>query len=356
MATPFLKSFDDLLNSLLVDYGNLDPSPDTTIGSIVWIKGAVLASALWGIYKYQDYLANQPFPDTCDTNNLNHFGSIFGIARIPGENDNDYSNRIIGFMKSPPAGGTAQDYVNWALATSPQPANLVENFLPSDVIGVPTGQIQLNQLWQSNNTCKFSSTGALPAPLNNSTVYGLVDNGNHLMQVWDGAYTSPIPLTSIGTGVHTMIPQSPTLYNVALASCISPPLVPAGQTTTVILPNDETILGDGAMATLVIAVSAYIEARRPVTASLNQVLAAQPVYIDVDINVNPVLADTQTMKIDIQNFMNSMKPGDTLYQSKLEAICIQDGAINASVAVPGTDTVPSIYQVIRAGNITVSAA
>lgn len=117
MSNPYLFSFDTLLANMLVDYSNLDEAPDTSVGSITWIKCAVLASAIWGIYKYQDWVSAQPFPDTADTDNLNHWGNIFGVSRLALENDNDYAQRIISYLRQPPAGGTALDYENWALST-----------------------------------------------------------------------------------------------------------------------------------------------------------------------------------------------------------------------------------------------
>lgn len=116
MSNNFLKEFDDLLDQILVDYGNLDSAPDVTVGSITYIKAACLASCLWGIYRYQDYLAKQIFVDTCDTDNLNHHGSIYGIARAATDTDAQYLQKILTFLRQPPAGGSKLDYENWALS------------------------------------------------------------------------------------------------------------------------------------------------------------------------------------------------------------------------------------------------
>ena len=109
------KDFDDILNEILTDYSNLDDQPDTSIGSNPWLMASVLASMLWGLYKYQDYVSKQHFPDTADTDSLNHWGSVYGITRLSSDTDATYLNKILDRLRQPPAGGNALDYENWAL-------------------------------------------------------------------------------------------------------------------------------------------------------------------------------------------------------------------------------------------------
>lgn len=115
MASPYDKSFDDILEEILVDYQNLDDAPDTGEGSTPFIMGSVLASMIWGLYRYQDYINKQHFPDTADTDHLNRWGVIYDINRLTDESDADYLDRILDFIRQPPAGGNNQDFENWAL-------------------------------------------------------------------------------------------------------------------------------------------------------------------------------------------------------------------------------------------------
>jgi hypothetical protein len=115
MAAQFDRDFDDILNDILVDYVGLENQPDTSVGSTAWIIASVLASMVWGLYRYQDYISAQHFPDTCDTDSLNHWGLVYDISRLTDETDADYLNRILSFLRQPPAGGNALDYKNWAL-------------------------------------------------------------------------------------------------------------------------------------------------------------------------------------------------------------------------------------------------
>lgn len=115
MANPFDKDFDTILEEILTDYSNLDSQPDTSTGSTAWIIASVLASVVWGLYRYQDYISRQHFPDTADTDNLNHWGSIYNVDRDEDDTDADYLAKILSFIRQPPAGGNALDYENWAL-------------------------------------------------------------------------------------------------------------------------------------------------------------------------------------------------------------------------------------------------
>jgi uncharacterized phage protein gp47/JayE len=120
MNTPYDQSFDDLLNGFLTDYQNqvdADGNPiDTSKGSLAFIKSACMASALWGIYKAQDYIADQIFPDTSDSANLEHHVYIRGILpRKPGELDAALLSRLLAYIRRPPAGGNQYDYVQWAV-------------------------------------------------------------------------------------------------------------------------------------------------------------------------------------------------------------------------------------------------
>jgi uncharacterized phage protein gp47/JayE len=266
--TVFLKDFDTLLEQILTDYSNIDPAPDVSEGSIVWIKSACLASMAWGIYRYQDWLANQIFPDTATSDNLNHHGFIYGIQRLSQDTDATYLAKILNFLRTPPAGGNANDYYTWALQT-------------------PT-------------------TGG---------------------------------------------------YYVTSASVITPPTVTLGTVTVVIIPNDMSIIGTGAMDALVVACYNYINPLRPVTASLLTVMA--PTFYPITVNISVtgasgVTLDTTTMSNDIKSYFASLTPGQAVYISKLESICINDGALNATVSSPASDVTPTPSQLITLSSVTIT--
>jgi uncharacterized phage protein gp47/JayE len=114
----FLKDFDTILNEILTSYQNQLPDVDRSPGTMVFIKSACLASALWGLYKYQDYISRQIFPDTADTVFLEKHCARRGLTRIAGETDSELLSRLLAVLQNPPAGGTKADYETWAKEVS----------------------------------------------------------------------------------------------------------------------------------------------------------------------------------------------------------------------------------------------
>jgi len=115
MTSPYDKNFDDILEEILIDYQNLDEAPDVGEGSTPFIMGSVLASMVFGLYRYQDYINKQHFPDSADSVHLDRWGTIYDINRLTNESDSDYLGRILNFIRIPPAGGNSNDFKNWAL-------------------------------------------------------------------------------------------------------------------------------------------------------------------------------------------------------------------------------------------------
>lgn len=110
----FEKTFDEILAGILTDFRNIFPSVDVSQGSLAYMKAAGYASALWGLYKYQEWISRQAFPDTADTEALEHHAWVRGIPRTAGENDADYLARLLDYIRKPPAGGNKYDYEKWA--------------------------------------------------------------------------------------------------------------------------------------------------------------------------------------------------------------------------------------------------
>jgi len=112
----FEKDFDTLFNAVLTDWRNQFPEADTSQGSLIYIKSACLASALWGVYKHQEWIARQIFPDTADAAHMEHHAWVRGISRRAGETDAELLTRLLDDIRRPPAGGNRYDYVKWALS------------------------------------------------------------------------------------------------------------------------------------------------------------------------------------------------------------------------------------------------
>jgi uncharacterized phage protein gp47/JayE len=110
----FEQSFDEILNGILVDFRNIFPGVDVSQGSLAYMKAAGYASALWGLYKYQEWISRQAFPDAAETEALEHHAWVRGIPRTANESDADYLARLLDYIRRPPAGGNKYDYEKWA--------------------------------------------------------------------------------------------------------------------------------------------------------------------------------------------------------------------------------------------------
>jgi uncharacterized phage protein gp47/JayE len=112
----FQKDFDELLSGILTDYRNQFPEADTSQGSLIFIRSACLASAVWGLYHYQEWISKQIFPDSADTEALEHHVWVRGLSRTYNETDSSLLARLLEYIRRPPAGGNKYDYVKWAKA------------------------------------------------------------------------------------------------------------------------------------------------------------------------------------------------------------------------------------------------
>jgi uncharacterized phage protein gp47/JayE len=111
---PFQKNYDDILNDILTDFQNIFPGVDTSKGTLAFMKAAGYASALWGLYKYQEWISNQIFPDMADEDWLNHHGWVYGLTPNAGETSPQFLARLLSYIQQPPAGGNQYDYARWA--------------------------------------------------------------------------------------------------------------------------------------------------------------------------------------------------------------------------------------------------
>ena len=254
----FQKDFDELLNNITTDYKNQLPDADTSQGSLIFIKSACIASALWGLYKYQDWISKQIFPDTADTEALEHHAWVRGLTRTYGETDTAYLARLLDHIRRPPAGGNKYDYVKWALE----------------------------------------------------------------------------------------------IDNVAAAYCF--PLAQGlGTVDIVIVANEATTGSEVPTQALKDEVKAYIDDVRPVTASIIRVLGPTIINQDVSMTVTGINLNKTQIASDVEAYMKTLIPGQTLYKSKLIQIAMDNNADNVTVTTPTADVTAQNYEMIRPGVIDV---
>lgn len=342
---PFEKDFDTLLTDILTDYSNLDSSPDISAGSMVFINGSVLASMLWGLYRYQDWIAKQHFPDLADTTNLNHHGSLYDITRLGADTDATYLNKILNFLRQPPAGGNANDFENWALDQDETAIeydgvtyyNAIVSIVsaPDNILGT-VGIYTIPDDESIVNVIKSSGTNS------HVVVDKLKDTAADF--VTDGVAIGD-PVTNSATGLAALVTAVDDLQNLSLDTDI----FPATPVAYIVGAAEELLRR---------ATEDYIDTVRPIGMLSAGVYASDPVTQAVQIDVTAATGenvDTEAIEDAIEALMNAMKPGETLHKSALTCTALTYGADTAVVNTPATETVTvDDDEYIRPGTVVIT--
>ena len=396
----FQKDFDALFAAMLIDWQNQNPDADLSQGSLIYMKSACLASALWGLYKYQDWIARQIFPDTAETAYLEHHAWVKNITKNVAETDAALLARLLDDIRRPPAGGNQYDYIKWALAVSGvakaycvplgQGLGTVDVIILADTaiageeipsnssrIGV-TDAVTANKLQDS--TATFSTAHAVVAgdivenPLRGTrTTVTAIDSTTQLALADDLFKFAGEPyIVYCQTGVNTTATANKLIDSAGIFTDETYTVLPGDvvenvsddtetTVTTVDSATQLTLEDDIFTATgktyvirgLVGRVKSYIDPLRPVTASKITIFAPTTVTQAVTMTVTGT-ADRTAIASDITAYINTMIPGQTLYKAKLSQIAMDAGADNVSISTPAADVAATTYQMIRPGVIGVS--
>jgi uncharacterized phage protein gp47/JayE len=328
-VTAFQKSFDELLNEILTDWRNQFPGADTSQGSLIFIRSACLASALWGLYKYQAWIAGQIFPDTAETELLEHHAWVRGLTRSAGETDAALLARLLNHIRKPPAGGNKNDYEQWALSID----HVAKAWCFPLAQGLGTVDVVI--LASADTGSEIPSSHARTGSTTSVSEGKLVDaaanfTGANPVRIGDIAVNDDTEATAVVTAVDSGTQLS----------------------------LDEDIFTAAGVAytikSLTVQVKEYINSVRPVTASIVRILPPDPLTQAVSMTVSGSGIDRTAIAAEIAAYMNSLIPGEVLYKSRLVTIAIQEGATDAVLTVPATDVTPAGYGMIRPGTITIA--
>lgn len=326
----FLKDFDELFNNILTDYKNQLPGADISQGSLIFVKSACMASALWGLYKYQEFISKQIFPDTADTENLDHHGTVIGVLRTYNESDASYLSRILDQLRNPRAGGNKNNYEQWALSID----NVAAAYCYPRAQGL--GTVDVVMLANADNTgSEIPSSFATISGTNDAVTAGkLMDVGKDFSSVKKGDV-----VTNTTTGAETTASAEGINGELSLAEDIF--------TAT---PQDYSI------QSLTQRVWDYISVMQPCNMHPGNLRILPPTIVTqaVTMVVSGSDADMEQISSDIEAYMNGLIPDQTLYLAKLISIAVAGGAETVSITVPSADVVPDPYEMIRPGVISVN--
>lgn len=326
----FQKEFDELLNGILTDYRNQNPDVDTSQGSLIFLKAACLSSALWGLYKYQDWVARQIFPDTAETAALEHHAWVRGLSRTVGETDSEFLDRLLTYIRRPPAGGNKYDYIKWAKELD----YVAEAWCFPLAQGLGTVDVVI-MADEDTTSSELPSSHVITGTATSVTANKLVDSAANFedtlpARIGDVAYNDDLATEAVVTAID--------------------------DANTLTLDTDIfTAIGQAyTLKSLTAQVKEYIDDVRPVTASVVRVLPPTITTQAVTITVTGTGVDKSAIATEITALMNALIPGETLYLSRIITAAIQSGATNVVVTLPIADVTPGTYEMLRPGTITVN--
>lgn len=415
-----VPSFDQILNDMLTDYKNLNGgvSVDTLIarlrayeaqyGSVpdismeALVRMACHASALWGAYIYQEYIAKQPFPDTADTENLNHHGSVQNVGRTAVETDADYLARILDDIQNPAAGGNQYDLRQWAEeiagVAKAYVFPLAQGDGTADIVVVAdlaaTGS-EIPSSGMRKGTATTITAGKLIDAAGTFTTVAAVAVGDIVRNTFQGTEARVVTVDSaiqlsldvdifkyvgenyhvhMHTGTNTTATANKLIDTAALfdnatytikKGDVVKNLTDNTQASVVTIDSaiqlslDADIFTATAKAyvveSLLARVKENVDAKRLVTASKIAVLAPSILTQAVTMGVTGANVDKVKLAADITALLNGYIPDQKLYLSQLTTLAIERGAEDAAVTVPAAFPVtPATYQMIRPGVMTVT--
>ncbi len=179
---------------------------------------------------------------------------------------------------------------------------------------------------------------------------------NRLQNPPSGGNANDYSVWALDRNAVNTVDGSTTYYN-AFATITDADPVP-GSVKISTIPNDETIIDDvgppNNEENLRVATFNYIESVRPLGILQTVVVSAKPAFTSVSIQVIAGENFNQANAIsDVENYGNSLGPGETMYTSQLQCICIANGAVSATVTIPSGDILVSNEVFTRFSTVTI---
>lgn len=353
------KTYAEIRDALLTDYQNQIPGADISEGSDIYIKASVLASALWGLYQYQKWIEKQAFPDSADSDGIEHHASIRGLPR-------KQASKASGTVTVTGTNGTVilsgltlknSNGISFETTTGGTIAGGVLDVTAQAKEGGVSGNIAINTALtiqdppagcNSSATAKTAFTGGADKEKDSELLARLLDV---IRQPPAGGKKNDYrqwALEVSGVADCIVYPTRRGLGTVDLVVLTSG----AG---SVRIPNQ----------TLLDSVKTHVDSVRPVTVKDMLFLAptakSQAVTALIKIASGYTFAQVKPwVETAITNYLNVMPPMEVLYKSKLEkAISDVEGVDDRSVTVPAGNVTPAdngayVVEMIVPGTVTVT--
>lgn len=338
-------------SAILRDILNLLPEAATGDDSDYAVRASAVGAAIEGLYQYQQWLARQIIPDTAEGEFLERWAAIFGIARraaatAAGTLSFAGTNGVV-----VPSGTEAKTAAGVAFVTT------ANGTISSGVVTV-AGQAVVPGVTGNQNASTPLTLTSAPAGVSSAATITTMTGGTDIET--DAALLdrllARIQQPPQGGAAHDYIAWALEVSGVAFAYCY-PQRRGIGTVDVVILPPTGTPSGG-----LIAATQAHIDARRPVTADC---LVAGPTQVPVAVTASLTLsgttlgAATTTITSLLVAYFATLKPGDTVYRTRLGALIAEvPGVLDYSLTAPAANVATLVdathIELATLGTVTLS--
>lgn len=352
------KTYDEIRSALLADYQNQIAGADVSEGSDIYVKASVLASAIWGLYQHQKYIARLVFPDMADADDLDHHASIRGLSRKQATKASG-TVTLTGTNDTVVASGlslTTSDGTEFETTTGGTIAAGILDVTAQANVGGVAGNIAIN----TSLTVQDPPAGCNSAATAKITFTGGTDNESDpdlLTRLLDKIRQPPA-----GGNSNDYKQWALEVAGVDIADVY--PLRRGIGTVDVIILKSGTGAARIPDQTLIDSVTAYIDSLRPVTVKDILILAptakSQAVTASIAVSPGYTFAQVQPwVETAITNYLNEMAALEVLYKSKVESVISDvEGVADRSVTDPAGNITPASnwdsIEVIVPGVITIT--
>ena len=317
--------------------------------------GTATAGAINGIYGYAEYIEKQTYPDTADTENLERWGAIWGVARtaaIKAEGEtvtfagsNGYTVPIGTELKR-------SDDVRFVTTTE-----------ATIVAGVGNAEVEAVEAGLNGNTAVAIELTLISPPIGITSkatvggagIVGGADEGTDdelRTDLFDRIQTPPQGGNYDDYNTWTRSADNVTRSWVYTHD--TTPATPVGSVHILFMMDDKYVDGLPLAGDLT-DVEAVVDELRPVTATNVTFAAPTTNVVDFTIQISP---DTAEIRANVETELSDLilangEPGGTLHLSRLqEAVSLATGEDYHYMTVPSADVTSGDYELPIMGTIT----
>lgn len=349
--TFFRPALQDLINRTRDDVVSRLPSPDVLRHSNAEVYPRVLAGVAHALYGDLEWLSRQLIYDTAESDYLERWGSIWGIARKAATVATGTVALVSNTGSSGvtvPSGTGLVAYDGQLYATT-SPVTLVSGFAIANVSAVVAGT-------QGNRAAGQNFTLQSPVPGVSATAAASAMVGGADIETDDSLRSRLLlRISNPPQGGSTKDYEQWALEVAGVTRAWVYPLALGAGTVSVFFMMDGTYMDGIPLAGDVANVDAHIKPLRPVTAAVTVVA---PVAVPLNFTISGLTPNTTDVRAAITASLKDLiqreaSPGGTLLISHIrEAISTAAGEVDHSLNVPSANVVSTAGNISTMGTVS----